>query len=128
VPEDQEEIRPEPVRNGNGTYAPGQSGNPGGRPAGRVSFKALAREMLARNEHEKARELTERWIERALEEGGRDMQWLLQLFDDLGAKQEIDLTTTTRLCIAVDRAKFLDPGEQAIDPEPPRDDAEPPRP
>ena len=62
-------------------FEKGRSGNPAGRPKGRVSLTAALKRRLSRDP-ETMRALVDAWIERALGEGGaRDLSMLLDRVD-----------------------------------------------
>lgn len=61
-------------------WKPGQSGNPGGKPAGTLSLVALARKLLADNP-EAARGIVENWIRQAGEGNEKALGFMRALLD-----------------------------------------------
>jgi hypothetical protein len=73
------------IRNPDGTFPPGVSGNPTGRPKGSVSLVAIARrklpEMCAAGDKTNAEALVEKWLDDALAGDDKFFKMLLEQID-----------------------------------------------
>ncbi len=99
-PEEQESNR-----NPDGTFKPGVSGNPGGRPVGSVSIVGMIRKKF-----EEQPEYAEKWVEKLLEDPSNRKAVMEQI--DGKPKQSIDHTTAGK---AIAGFNFISNGDHNTD-------------
>jgi hypothetical protein len=88
-------------RDAQGKFKPGMSGNPSGRPKGRISVTRFIRELLAEGDGERARNVAESIIKNAEDGDIRHIAELLQRVDGK-VTDKIEAVVTDKLYRNVD--------------------------